>query len=287
MSLFTSIAELAGGAYGLSRSAQSITRQAARTGFSKIENGKAGRCPAIEEMFTVNGMSYEQMQQAMLDAYDNLENTQHGDVFHFEIVRQAPTYPTEKSLIISSMVTEVEITSAGINAEEVIVGSAFYNELKDAQSGEVQVTFLESKQGDVRDFLKKRVTTDLQSIGSGVSKLQDNIAMAQRVGNVFGMNTSPLKNIGGVLGSFSNKAGRSAKFGDDIMPIDGTYLLPYDYYFSIKLSHLIRVGSETVEKIMLSDDFILDGGTNTGYTTGDERYLTTSATFKPLQGWEN
>lgn len=281
---FSDVVQTVGNVYRFANGVSSVLQNADRQGFVRLDNSNGGVCPVIEEMFAPNGMSYEQMRSSMLSAHENLENTQHADVFHFEIIRQAPSFPAEKSLVISAMVTGVEVTSYGLNAEEVAVGSTFYNELKDVQGGEVQVTFLESKNGDVRDFLTKRVATDIKSVGSAMANLRNGISIAQGLGNALGINTGALGQVGSVLNMFGSGG---ARYGENIMPIDGTYLLPYDYYFSIKVSHLVRVDKQTVEKVMLAGEFILDGGINTGYTTGDERYLTTSATFKPLQGWEN
>lgn len=281
---FSDVVQAAGNVYRFANGVSSVLQNADKQGFIRLTDSGGGACPIIEEMFAPNGMSYEQMQSSMLSAHENLENTQHADVFHFEVIRQAPSFPAEKSLVISAMVTGVEITSYGLNAEEVAVGSTFYNELKDVQGGEVQVTFLESKNGDVRDFLTKRVATSIKSSGSAMANLQNGISTAQRVGNIFGADTSALGQVGEILNILGTGG---ARYGENIMPVDGTYLLPYDYYFSIKVSHLVRVDKQTVEKVMLAGEFILDGGISTGYTAGDEQYLTTSATFKPLQGWEN
>lgn len=240
---------------------------------------------SIDEMFKKSGLSIEDMKKRLIQDSYNIEKVQHADTFLFEIARMAPAYDSMKSMVISSLVQQVDIVSNGVETEEVRVGTGFLNLQKAIQGGEVQVTFREFQDGDTEDFLTKTSSKNfldgamsdplgtIATIGSGIMQATASgsaMPLFQAVGSIFGFG------FGGGGFYSGNKDG-------SIMPTDGTHLLPYDYYFKIKMSHLVRgADGMTHAAVVLEDDFILDGNPSKTYDTSGEAHLTISATFKPI-----
>jgi len=66
--------------------------------------------------------------------------------------------------------------------------------------------------------------------------------------------------------------------GEPIYPTDGTFLLPYDYYFRIKLTH-------HKETVLIEKDFVLSSNFPHTYQTGEPEFQMIEATFKPIKSW--
>lgn len=244
--------------------------------------------------FSKSGLSVEEYKRELREAKINLEKLQHMDVFKVEIVRVEPYYDTKKSEVITSMMKSVSIVHDGVETQEDRVGSGYINWHKGRQSGEVQVVFYEFQDGSVVDFLTKvsplnslEGSLDDLGIGASIRGLSSTIDTVTNIANKYG---ASIPNIGATLGGLfgsSGSGGVGSNKNGNIIPSDGTTLLPYEYYFKIRVSNMRSdlITNTVYETIVLEDDFILDGNLSEEYATGDEQYLEVSATLKPIKSW--
>jgi len=261
---------------------------------------------SVSEMFDKSGLSMEAIRRRLDQDILNIDRLKHSDTFFFEIHRVAPYYDREKSSVISSMVKQVDYVSDGIELEEKKIGSAYINARNGTQSGEMSVTFHEFEDGDVLDFLTKiSPQNTLTGLASDLGLQSTFNALGQKIGkakNLIGNVNKAFSLTNAIVGTnLSMPLGLSQALGGvgdfvnqftennhkNIMPTDGTYLLPYDYYFQIKLSHIVRDRNTgmSYEKIIVNDEYLLDGNISFSYTTGEEAYLEANATFKPLKNF--
>ena len=261
---------------------------------------------SVSEMFDKSGLSTEQIKTRLIQDSENMERLKHAGVFQFEIQRVEPYYDKDKSKIISSMVKQVDIITDGMEVEEKKIGSGYLNTHVGMQSGEISVTFFEFEEGDVLDFLTKisdqnTLTGLAEDLGVGSSfnalgqKIEDVKELTRDVnrglGLVNGLVGSSLQLPQSISGFLGGAGDFVSMFTDNnhgnILPTDGTFLLPYEYYFSIKMSHLIRDRKTNMsyEKIIVQDDYILDGNVSVSYATDNEGYLEATANFKPIKSF--
>ncbi|MGW8169640.1 MAG: hypothetical protein ACWGHH_06515 [Sulfurovaceae bacterium] len=268
-----------------------------------IDKFEGGECKGA---FLQSGMGKRKMQQHLRDQDHNARELQHSDIFLLNIQRQAPSYDMEAANKITSMVENINVIFDGAEIQSDAVGIGYYNWLTAIQSGEMQVVFREFKKGEVIEFLTKYGTNNT-STGSlfnrtglmdGIEQISNitNIAnnAVQQIGGIFDMAGNFAQTANGLVGSLNNNMGRLLGAGTNskgkngnIIPSDGTCLLPYDYYFRIKLSHIV-VDERLMlsrEKIIIEDDYLLDGNISLDYATGDENFLKVNATFKPIKSW--
>jgi len=74
--------------------------------------------------------------------------------------------------------------------------------------------------------------------------------------------------------------------GNDIFPTDGTFLLPYDYYFRIEITHYKSSLPTPKHTILLEGDYILSNNFPHEYQAGEEELQMVDATFKPIKSWK-
>ncbi|WP_294958817.1 hypothetical protein [Sulfurovum sp.] len=252
------------------------------------------------------GLSLDDAKKQLMIDKVNIEKLQYADVFYAEINRMAPYYDLEKAKTINSMLSSISIVHDGLETQEDKVGSGYFNWHVGAQSGEIQATFHEFEGGDVVDFLTKVSSqnalggiandfgagTTLNAVGSTVDKVNSMLHQAGNISKrITGSDITGGLDLGGIsslLGGGSSSGGGIGSGKDGaIMPGDGTFLLPYQYYFEIKISHIVSDPNTGMayRKIIIEDDYLLDGSPSQEYSTGDERYLEVSGTFKPIKSW--
>lgn len=239
-----------------------------------------------------------------------IEKLQYADVFLARINRMAPYYDNESAEIINSMLTSISIVHDGFETQEDKVGGGYFNWHVGVQAGEIQATFSEFEQCDVVGFLTKigtgslssssggvldSVSSAIGSINSAVDTANSIITQAGDISSALGGESftgaidlgeaGDAMNMVGSLIEGTTSGGIGSGKGGRIMPSDGTLLMPYEYYFEISIVHLIidPISGSVTEKIVIQDDYILDGSPSQEYSTGDERYLEVSATFKPIR----
>ncbi|NOR58051.1 MAG: hypothetical protein GQ474_05960 [Sulfurimonas sp.] len=245
--------------------------------------------------FSKSGLTDAQYKKSLLDHKQRIEELQHADVFRIDIQRVEPFYDREKSEQIVSMVKSVTIVHDGLETEETRMGSGYFNWHKGRQSGEVQAVFHEFEDSSTMDFLTRVSAKNVLSGKAVDLKLQDSlrglrrpISAVQRLAGGIGIQ---IPNIGATIGALGSSIGGGSSVGQgkhgNIMPSDGTTLLPYEYYFRIRVSSITNdlVNNQMIESVVLEDDFIIDGNVSQEYSTGDERYLELSVTFKPIKSW--
>ncbi|MFT7880428.1 MAG: hypothetical protein ABXS91_08550 [Sulfurimonas sp.] len=252
--------------------------------------------------FSKSGLSVDEYRKELLKTKANLEKLQHADVFKVSIVRVEPYYDVQKSEIITSMMKSVSITHDGVETQEDRVGSGYINWHKGRQSGEIQAVFHEFQDGSVIDFLTKISnkntldgTRESLSIGNTIrgvaTDIDRGINAFNSINAIAGNSIKPIGGIGttvnGVLGAIGSGGATAGNKNGNIMPSDGTTLLPYDYYFKITISNLnVNHFNNTIsETIVVDDEFIIEGNVSQDYATGNEEYLEVSATFKPIKSW--
>lgn len=255
------------------------------------------------DMFPASGLDKEGMKRQLQREKQAIDKLQYADVFVANINRVEPYFDLEKAKVINSMVKSVSIVHDGFETQEDRIGSGYFNWHKGMQSGEVQVVFSEFKDGDVMDFLTKvssqnaisglmedvGVGSSIRGVDATLGKANSLVSQASNISKAFGgaefATNFGLGEVGALFGGTGGGVG-SGKNGN-IMPSDGTCLLPYQYYFKIQIQHIIS-DSETntvYVKTIIDDDYILDGSPSQEYATGDERFLEISASFKPIKSW--
>lgn len=257
-------------------------------------------------MFYQSGMTLNEYKKALLDTKVNIEKLQHSDVFKVEISRVAPYYDIQKSRIITSMMKSVSVVYDGLETQEDKVGTGYINWHKTKTSGEIQAVFHEFQDGSVVDFLTRvsplnalSGAIDEVGIGGAIRGVEYKInqglntynAISGALNSIAGTNFksagSSITGILGLDGLLGNGSSPMNNKHGNIMPSDGTTLLPYEYYFRIKISNMrADLASNSVyETVVLDDDYILDGNVSEDRSTGDEAYLEVNATFKPIKSW--
>ncbi len=257
------------------------------------------------DTFPHTGLSQDGVKRQLQRDKVNIEKLQHADVFFAEINRVEPYFDREKAKEINSMLSSVSIVHDGLEVQEDKVGSGYFNWHNGSQSGEIQATFHEFKDGDVLDFLTKVSSQNALSgllddvgIGASLRGIEGTLGVANNLVNqagsiskdLFGTGFNAnfdLGGIGALFGGSSSGGGVGSGKGGRIMPSDGTFLLPYQYYFRIRIAHIISdIETNMVyAKTIIEDDYLLEGSPSQEYSTGDERYLQVGATFKPIKSW--
>lgn len=173
-----------------------------------------------------------------------LFSVKRNNQYRVRIYRAAPEFDTETSIKITDMIREVTIIHDGIETKATNIGNAIMNTHTTKQAGELEITFLETKDLDVYKFLA-------------------------------------LKND-----------------GTPIIPIDGTSLMPFEYYFYIEVIHqdtgmYSKLLDTAVSFIFGSGleyskrgSFIIDGNISHSYVAGEPELQTVKVTFKKLRTWE-
>ena len=82
-----------------------------------------------------------------------LFNAKRNNQFKVSIFRASPDFDTETSIKITDTIQEVSIIHDGISTNETQIGNAILNTHGVKQSGELQITFVETKDNDVVKFL--------------------------------------------------------------------------------------------------------------------------------------
>jgi len=253
-----------------------------------------------------SGYTQKGIQEQLKENKITFEKLQHSDVFFASIERVEPYYDPEKARLINTMLSSISIVHDGIEIKEEKYGSGYFNWIAGIQAGEIQATFNEFKENDILDMLtkvsnKNALSGVLDDVGIGAS-IRGVETTVNRVGGIVeqvgGMANalSGMKSIGHALSGFGigsilgggTAGGVGSGKNGNIMPSDGTLLLPYQYYFRIRISHIIADSNTKTayEDVVIDDDYILEGSPSQEYTTGDEKYLQTSATFKPIKSWK-
>lgn len=252
--------------------------------------------------FMQSGYNTKTYKDKLREAQDNAKDLQHADVFLFQIHRAAPYFNMEQSHKISTLAKSVNIQLDGAENQEDKIGSGYYNWRSGTTSGQIEVTFYEFKEANVISFLTK-ISKEKDPIAgllqnSGIAgAINSGISLAHKIENsinvIGGLFDKPsLSSIGGTVNKLLGGLGISqsqynGNKNENIIPSDGTFLLPMDYYFEIKMSHVFKnkILNMTSEKVIIEDKYIIDGNIGINYETGDERFVEITATFKPMKSW--
>jgi len=291
MSFLSSVSAVANGASQIIRTYNNI-----RGSFDAISGAFDGGNVGT---FSESGYTLEEYKRELFKAKINLDKLQHADVFKVEITRVEPYYDKEKSELITSMMKSISVVHDGLETQEDRVGSGYFNSHKGRQSGEIQGVFHEFKDGSVVDFLTK--ISSLNSlhgaigglgIGAAIGGVSQGIEAISGIASGLGATipsgvSSVLNGLGAIGGLFNSGGALGNNKNQNIIPSNGTTLLPYQYYFRIKISNLVSdfSANRVYEMVVLEDDFILEGNLSTEYSTGEEQYLEVTATFKPIKSW--
>ena len=218
-------------------------------------------------MFNKIGMSaYEVV--AKLKAFKLIEdrfNT--GDFFTVTIQRIAPEYSPQKAMIVSQLITAFEYNRESLDSEDTPIGALQTSHYIGSTIPTLSLTFMDLKRNDILDFLTM---------------------ISPR--NFLGIDDSPLgaKAIRGLSKlAVVNNLIKSDIGGETrpILPTDGTYLLPYEYYFKIKIER-IELDSTTGQKLptlILDKDMKLDGSISVEGDLENAEFTKIVANFKVLQ----
>lgn len=150
-----------------------------------------------------------------------MKDSQHSNNYDVIFSREAP-YTRE---VITHRISQISVSGDSVELEEIKVGSAYFNVIRNVSSPEISITFIESHELIVDNILTK----------------DDD--------------------------------------GKRILPTDGTFLLPDDYYFSIEIRALPKYGDESV--LVLRGEIVLEGQVQKEFETETEQFQKVSATFKP------
>ena len=152
------------------------------------------------------------------------------------------------------------------------------------------------------DFLK---AVSISSMVQGVSFINDSLQYEEvQMGSSYINIVQELQSGEIALTLTENQDAEVFKFltlkedGSSIIPKDGTFLLPYEYYFQISIVHhfnrvdnlLLNVlsgGDLSPLKVLASGFYKLDGNLEYSYEAGEDKIQAIQAKFKPMMGWEN
>jgi hypothetical protein len=84
-----------------------------------------------------------------------LYKAKRNNQYKVSIFRAAPSFDTETSIKITDTIQEVSIIHDGIEVKETQIGNAILNTHGVKQSGEIRITFLETEDNDVINFLTR------------------------------------------------------------------------------------------------------------------------------------
>lgn len=227
-------------------------------------------------LFKQSGRSVAETQQDIVDMRGDVERLSHKGIFYVEIERVAPAYSSNRAAQISRRIQSVSITHEGYESQEVNVGSAYYNHITGTQSSSLDITFLEFNQGYVMDFLTRVSPMNIDGIDSGI---ESEVAM-------YGLKLAKeyIPSISSAMSLFG--VGDRVGLGE-ILPRDGTFLLPHDWYFRIKVYTVENDYNNKIQKrnYVVNDDFLLEGSPSTSFGVGDDGFRELQANFKPLKSW--
>jgi hypothetical protein len=218
-------------------------------------------------MFNRIGMTAREVLES-LKAFKLIEdrfNT--GDVFTCSIQRIAPEYSPQKAMILSKLIVAFEYTQESLESEDTPVGALQTSHYIGSTIPTLSLTFLDLKRNDIVDFLTM---------------------ISPR--NFLGIDDIPTigKSIRGVSKLFAvNKIAKLLDGGETrpILPTDGTYLLPYEYYFKIRIERveLDHITGQKLPTVILDKDMKLDGSISVEGDFENANFTKVVANFKELQ----
>ena len=219
------------------------------------------------EAFSNLGVSSSEMEYRVKEDKLLMERLAFSDVFRVEIYREAPTYSLGKSILLSRMIQTISITEDAINNTEEEVGSGYMNRFDGVTSGDVQITAFEFKQNDWYDFLTQISPRNFASL-TDLPKIGNTIRVGSKIAEALG---------------YRGKVKQGA-----ILPTDGSYLLPKDYYFRIKVYNveIDQVTKARLENVVIDREYVLDGAVTREYDADNLGFMKISASFKPLMSFE-
>jgi hypothetical protein len=210
---------------------------------------------------------------AKIKAMKSIEDKM-ADVSNIDVVvhRVNPPYSPAKSEILSQLITQYTITSDNITHEEKPHGSSYQSIFMGVDSGEIGVTWYDLKRNDVVDMLTLISPRNFLAL--------DDIP-------VVGKLMRGIKTIRSLINR-SESAKQILVRGENeirpILPQDGTYLLPYDYYFKIEITsrEMDTITGMPLPTKLLDGEFVLDGSLTIERDVEGEGLARVTASFKPI-----
>jgi hypothetical protein len=190
-----------------------------------------------------------------------------------QVQRLAPNYSPSKAKILDELITSVSITTDSLNWTDSPHGSTVSSHFEGVDKGEVQVTWWDLTRNDIIDFLtmisprNQLGINDLPFVNKTIKAAE---TIAKMVKNYSNLSVPILAD--------------SEEETKPILPTDGTYLLPKEYYFSIKIQNveLDRFSGVKSRTIILDGEYRLTGALDMSRDVGSEEWAKVTATFKPL-----
>lgn len=223
------------------------------------------------EPFKELGLTLAQYKEHLAKVKSLQSSLAWQDLFRVDLVRLAPKYPIEKSKSLCEFIQSIEITHDSFDTEEVQVGSGYMNTYSGLTSATISITFNEFKGGDVYNFLTTNDSNNSKELGKaptlsgGANKIEVGTNLVNQL-----------------LGTSLPKIGANDGI---IIPSDGTYLLPYEYYFNLKLYRVFFDQNTIAEAVVYEGNVILEGNISQSFSVGDSALSTIQANFKPMQSF--
>lgn len=169
---------------------------------------------------------------------------------------------------------EGKLTKVNVKEQHILFQDAKFLNQYGIEISRVAPSFDNSKAIDISKMVKR------------VSIVHDHLAPEEiQIGSAY-LNLLLNRQVGELSVSFiEDKKANVHKFlkmhgGEDIIPTNGTYLLPYEYYFNIKIIHY----KDGVN--LLSDDYILTANFSHEYQAGEAEFQQIEATFCKIKSWK-
>lgn len=200
-----------------------------------------------------------------------MHNNQFKDQFKLDIIREAPSNLYLNPYFVKAFTINYE----GFSVEASKLGTVNFSQIVGVEPLSVNVVFREKARDEIIKFL---LFND-----NGYPTLTNNFNatnIGHMITSVMGGNfvNNAIHYVENAL--FGNVL--SGLFGNSnyIPPTDGTFLLPYEWYFHLTAYSLDERWSPLQ---ILEGDFIIEGAVEKDFSTDDANWQEVAVTFKPIQ----
>ena len=219
----------------------------------------------------INKVPQEVYYRHIAKFHEAMRNNQFKDQFRLQINREAPSMLFLNPYYIKSFTINYE----GFSVDTSKLGTVNVNQITGVEPLSINVVFREKAREEIVKFLLFNDGGELPIHGGLSLGNIGHLITSVTSGNIVNTAIHYAENM--LIG---NAMSAILGGGNYIPPRDGSFLLPYEWYFNLTAYALDEKWSPMQ---ILSGDFIIEGNIEKDFMSDDNTWQEVAITFKPIQ----